>query len=163
AVFRAAGLDPATFHEVDPQGVPVYPYDSRRAWKGPHPGLPKTELTLDVAWWKGRVTRARLVYPWRTEARAQAPASFLPEVRTNGVGACQAIAVLFVTLLARHNWKQNRADRRGAWWVGFARLLMAAGAWIGWTHPVESEAMFQHFLTAAGDWLLSAFIIWAVY
>jgi serine/threonine-protein kinase len=44
-----------------------------------------------------------------------------------------------------------------------ARLLLAAIAWTGWTHPVEDEAMVSHFLGASEDWLLSAAIMWVVY
>jgi serine/threonine-protein kinase len=161
-VFRAAGLDLATFREIDPRGVPPNAFDQRRMWRGPHPRLPKTELLLDGAWWKGRVTRVRHTYPWMIQGTSGADptGSF---VRTATLGLLQLIGALFVSLMAWHNWRHNRADLRGAFRVAMARLLLAAIAWIGLTHPVEDEAMLANFLGASGDWLLSAAIMWVVY
>ena len=161
-VFRAAGLDIAAFREIDPRGAPPNAFDRRRMWSGPHPRLPRTELLMDIAWWKGRVTRARLTYPWmlRTEDSTASSGSF---VRTAIIACMQLFGTLFVVLLAWHNWRHNRADFQGAFRVALARLLLAAIAWIGWTHPVEDDAMLSNFLGASGDWLLSAAIIWLVY
>jgi predicted Ser/Thr protein kinase len=164
AVFRASGLDLTKFREIDPAGVPPNPFDSRRAWKGPHPKLPNTELRVDVAWWKGRITRARVYYPWSTDTvAAQPPQSLTARIRGNAIWVLQAIGAFFVILLARHNWKRNRADTQGAWRIAAARFLLGCVAWIGWTHPMDNESMIDHFLAAASDWLFSAAILWLLY
>jgi hypothetical protein len=54
ALFRAAGFDLGTFREVELVGLPKVPFDSVKAWKGPHPGLPGVELTVQTAMWQGR-------------------------------------------------------------------------------------------------------------
>jgi predicted Ser/Thr protein kinase len=165
AVFRAAGLDPAAFREIDPPGVPTYPFDARRAWKGPHPKLPNTELRLDVAWWKGRITRARLFYPWSADSVEEPAAATTSGARLRGaaIWVLEGIGAFFVILLARHNWKNSRADRQGARRIAIARFLLAGVTWIGWTHPIGTEAFLEQFLAASGDWLLSAAILWTVY
>ena len=57
-VFRAAGLDMAAFTETAPENLPTHPFDQRHAWKGPHPKIPQTELLVEIASWKGQITRA---------------------------------------------------------------------------------------------------------
>jgi hypothetical protein len=52
AVFRAAWLDMARFTETAPTLLPQSASDRVRAWKGPHPKLPNTELTVEIASWK---------------------------------------------------------------------------------------------------------------
>jgi serine/threonine-protein kinase len=164
AIFQAAGLDLASFPEIDPVGAPPNAFDHRQSWRGPHPVLPKTELRMDVAWWKGRVTRARVFYPWSLDAQTTPP---LPAAgaRTRGIviGIVEALGIFFVILLARHNWKHNRADITGAAIVATARLVLKAIAWAGWTHPLEGSSMFESFEGAAGDWLFSAAIMWVAY
>jgi serine/threonine-protein kinase len=164
SVFHAAGLDMNAFREIDPSGAPPNAFDARRTWRGPHPVLPKTELRLDVAWWKGRITRAKVYFPWSTDAAATVPPrTFTTWLRENAAWLLQGLGGFFVILLARRNWKRNRADVRGAWQVALTRLVLAAIAWVGWTHPVESDAVINNFFGAAGDWLVAAAIIWFVY
>jgi len=163
-VFRAARLDISTFREIDPRGVPPNVFDQRRMWRGPHPRLPNTELLIEIAWWKGRLTRFKHTYPWMLAAAESSTASGSTAsfVRTVAVEGMQLLGTLFVILLAWHNWRHNRADLQGAFRIAAARLILAAIAWMGWTHPVEN-AMISNFLGASGDWLLSAAIMWVVY
>src|SRR6185295_12439938 len=81
----------------------------------------------------------------------------------NALLILQAIGAFFAILLARHNWKQRRADTQGAWRIAAARFLLAGVAWAGATHPVDNDSMIPHFLAAASDWLLSAAIMWVIY
>jgi len=73
AVFRAAGFDLATFTETAPQELPKSAADQLRAWRGPHPVLPNTDMTLEIASWKGRITRARAAAPWAPSNPAASP------------------------------------------------------------------------------------------
>jgi serine/threonine-protein kinase len=52
---------------------------------------------------------------------------------------------------------------QGAWRVAAARFLLAGLAWAGTVHPVASDALLEQALAAAGDWLLSAAILFLVY
>ncbi len=164
AVFRAAGLDPANFREVDPAGAPPHPFDYRRAWRGSHPLLPHTELRVDIAWWKGRITQAHISYPWMIQtASAASQRGVSDTLRQAANWVLIGAGTFFGILLARQNWRRNRADVRGAFLVAGARLVLAAINWLGFTHPVEDAALLDNFLGAAGDWLLSAAIVWIVY
>jgi serine/threonine-protein kinase len=51
----------------------------------------------------------------------------------------------------------------GALRVAAASFLLAGLAWTGTFHPLASDASIEHALAAAGDWLLSAAILFLVY
>jgi serine/threonine-protein kinase len=161
-VFHAAGLDIAGFTEVQPRELPTAPADELRAWKGPHPKIPNTELTIEIASWRGRITRARVAPPWA------GPNPKPPAGPTANLGDIYGMAITFLVLLfallfARRNWKLGRVDRNGALRVAAARFVLALISWVGSVHAVASAEMFNLISRAAADWLLSAALLWVVY
>jgi predicted Ser/Thr protein kinase len=164
AVFRAAGFDIAAFTETAPQELPTGPADQLRAWKGPHPKIPKTELTIEIASWHGRITRARVAPPW-AKPNPKPPLQVSPVGRFRNIydDVLTALVLLFAILFARRNWKLGRVDRKGALRVASARFLLALLVWIGSVHAVADDAMVGLFDRAAADWLMSAAVIWLLY
>src|SRR3984957_1025356 len=140
AVFRAAGLDLKTFTETTPGLVPQHAADRLKAWKGPHPDIPDTELMVEIAMWKGRVTQVVVGFP---DPRAAEPArpelSFLASIRGNFLAATMAIAVFFAILLARRNWRKERVDKKGALRVAIACFVFGIGAGGGGGAPLFSR------------------------
>ncbi len=164
AVFRAAGLDMAGFTETAPQELPTSPADQVRAWKGPHPVIPKTEITVEIASWRGRITRARVAPPWaKPDPHPQTQSSAAGRFRNLYEDAVNLFGLVFAILFARRNWKLGRVDRKGAVRIAAARFLLAAVAWIGLVHAVPNDAMPRLFEGAAGDWLVSAVVIGLLY
>jgi serine/threonine-protein kinase len=163
-VFRAAGLEMARFTETTPEDVPVRPFDQRRAWRGPHPKIPNTQLLVEAASWKGQITHASvtIVKP-KTPANAVAGPTLLGRVRNAAIWSMQAVAAFFVVLLAVRNLRLRRTDLHGALRVAAACFLLAGVGWAGWVHPLASDALINHAMAAAGDWLLSAAILFLVY
>lgn len=161
AVFRAAWLDMARFTETAPTVLPQSASDRVRAWKGPHPKIPNTELTVEIASWKGRITRVQLLYPY-SRGGAQG-SSFLSKIRNYSLQFLIVVGSFFIALLARRNWKLERADRQGALRVAAAYFLFSMVAWTGVVHPVPNERMKDLFLNSAAQWLLWAAIIWIMY
>ena len=160
AVFRAAGLDMAAFAETSPAAVPHTPADQMRAWKGPHPVLPQTQLTVEMGSWKGRITFAKVLAPWDKPAgEKDVPESLLSRLVVYGL----FVLLGFAVLLARRNWKLSRADPQGARWVARARFLLAGVAWIGTVHAVADTRLLFLFFQATGDWVLGAGILWILY
>ena len=68
-----------------------------------------------------------------------------------------------MVLLAVRNLRLHRTDLQGAWRVAAARFLLAGVAWAGMVHPVAGDGLVEQALAAAGDWLLSAGILFLVY
>jgi hypothetical protein len=157
AVFRAAGLNLAVFSEISGTALPQNPADQLRAWKGPHPGIPKPELIVQIGSWKGRVTFVKVGSPWDQPAKAsQAQSSLLSRILFFAL----AIALFFTILLARRNWKLGRVDRRGALRLAVVRFALAMAVWICTVHGLPDGSMqFQ----STGDWLLSAALLWILY
>jgi serine/threonine-protein kinase len=161
-VFRAAGLDFANFTETTPQELPVAPADQVRAWKGPHPKVPNTELTVEIASWHGRITRTRVAPPWaKPNPRPKTGSS--TELSELYAIAITVIVLLSALVFARRNWKLGRIDRKGALRVAAARFSLAMVAWVGSVHAVPSTDMVGLISRAAADWLFSAAMLWLVY
>ena len=164
AVFRACGLDLARFTETAPQELPTTTADQLRAWKGPHPVLPNTELVVEFATFHGRVTRVRVAPPWaKPDPKPHAETSTAGQVRNIYADAISFVIFSFAILFARRNWNLGRVDRKGALRVAAARFLLGALAWLGAVHAVPNDAMTNLFEGGIADWLFSAALIWLLY
>jgi serine/threonine-protein kinase len=139
-VFHAAQLDFGKFAEATPQSKPIIVYDQLRAWKGPHPGIPGAELTVEIASWKGRVTSAKVLAPW-SAGRGTAPESnsFLSAIRYNLFAFLRVAVLLVAVVLAPRNWRLERADRRGAQRIAAAKFLLGMAGWICFAHLVPND------------------------
>ena len=162
-VFRAARLQMGAFTETAPLKVPALHFDQLRAWKGPHPRLPGTQLQLEAAWWRGRVTWVRMLYPRDQIPDPAAAPVGATRPRDIWIPAATALAVFFVVLMARRNWIRQRADRVGAFHIALASFLLQAAAWAGSFHFVAGKEMLGLFTQAAAQWLLGAAILWFAY
>ena len=158
AVFRAAGLDMAGFTEIAPTALPYTPADQLRARKGPHPGIPKINVTIHIASWKGRVTFVKLNFPWDKPADTAQSSHLI-----RWLFGSLAVGILFAVLLARRNWRLGRADRKGALRVGAARFGLALAVWFGAVHAVPNEGTLFMFFEGIGNWLLSGAFLWILY
>jgi serine/threonine-protein kinase len=163
-VFHAAGLNMARFTETKPETLPLRPFDQWHAWRGPHPKLPHTELVVEAASWKGQITSVSVaIRPLNVDAGAREGSTLLGRARSIAVWSMEAMASIFVFLMALRNLRLGRTDLHGALRVAAASFLLAGLAWTGTFHPLASDASIDHALAAAGDWLLSAAILFLVY
>jgi serine/threonine-protein kinase len=161
-VIRAAGFDPARLTEVAPVTVPPGPSDNFRAWQGPHPVIPGLHPRIEIAWWQGRVTSVKFVWPWTITGVAKVnpliadmQAFFLPAVSVTGM--------FFAILFARRNWSLQRADRRGAFIVGLVQFGLSITAWAASTHVAVSGAMADLFFNAVSSAIASGVILLVLY
>jgi hypothetical protein len=114
-MFEAADLDPKAFTPVAPQWTPRDFADATAAWEGLMPGREGQRIRIEAASFRNRLVSFQIVWPWTQSARPE-------EARRSGVQrATDAISVglwivlnLGAVLMARHNLRLNRADRRGA-------------------------------------------------
>jgi serine/threonine protein kinase len=143
AVFRAAGFDPARFNEVVPTTIPTAPTDVVRAWKGVHPAIPNLNLQVEMGWWKGKLTYVNFLWPWTTPAGSARTNPTIAKLQGLLLPVITAIGLLFAILLARRNWKRERADRHGAFMVGLTQFGLAALGWGAAVHVVASISMLE--------------------
>ncbi|HXM45583.1 MAG TPA: serine/threonine-protein kinase [Bryobacteraceae bacterium] len=154
AVFRAAGLDMASFAEIPATFVPAGASSEAHSWKGPHPRIPGLSLTVDLALWKGRVTQLAIRFDWpKAAAATETSGSLASRIRGIVLLSLSALGLLSVVLLARRNWKLGHIDRKGALRIGIARCLLGLVTWIGTVHPVPDESMIPFFFANCAAWL----------
>jgi hypothetical protein len=165
-VFRAAGLDMAAFTAVAPTLEPARASDEIKAWKGRHPTFPKMDMTVEIAWWKGRISQVAVNYPWSArgnDGAGTAGQSWVVKARDIFIETATTVAVFFMVLLARRNWKRGRSDRKGALRVAVAQVVLLFVHWTGDVHPVDDNRMLGLFFSDFGIWLLAGAVVWLLY
>jgi serine/threonine protein kinase len=163
AVFRAAGLDRNSFTETAPQMLPRHAADQVNAWKGAHPKIPDTPLTVEIATWKGRITDVRVEFPPSGVVPAAGSSLLVRKLRGVFILASLGAAGFFGILLARRNWKKERVDKKGALRIGIAMFVFGIIVWAGMMHPIPSDDMFNLFFAIAGEALSTAGMVWLLY
>jgi serine/threonine-protein kinase len=163
AVFRAADLDLAAFAEIAPTALPASPFDRRQAWQGPHPVIPNTQVTVEIAWWKGRVVRVHLSFPYMRDASRGVNAISSVSVVGTGSKILLWVGCFLVLLLAVRNWKLQRADHQGAWRIAVACFLLHAVAWVGRVHGANFDDLVDMGLSETAAALLAAVMLGLMY
>jgi hypothetical protein len=136
-LFHQASLDLNRFTPVDPRWTPRNYASVRAAWEGPHPEHPGVTMRVEAASYRGRPVSFRLIGPWTRPSRD-------PE----GLAGAEAGQLVFEGLLlffliggalvARHNLRAGRGDRRGAIRIGAAVIVLQAAMWVLGAHHVAS-------------------------
>jgi predicted Ser/Thr protein kinase len=162
AFFAAAGLNPARFTSAPPQWTPAVASDTRAAWTGAWPAAPEIPIRIEAAAWRGKPVSFRIIQPWTR------PVTMESQRVGENAGHFTVIAVFLsvlavACLLARHNFKANRGDRRGAarlaymvLWIGMLRLLFQM-------RHVASMNELNNLIDAMGLSLFLAAGIWTLY
>jgi len=164
AVFGAAGLDLNGFQEIATTRQPLTLFDEYRAYKGKHPQMPDVDLEVEIASYRGQITHAEVFGPWSNQDSRGGSA--LPEwtqLRDLVMFLALAALSIYAFLLARRNWRLERADRRGALKVAIARFAVGIGYWAAVVHAVPDMEMLDYFATACSFSLLNAAAIWVLY
>jgi serine/threonine-protein kinase len=163
-VFAATGLDPSRFAPTDPTWMPLAMADARAAWTGTRASAPDAPLRLEAAAWRGSIVFARVIGPWARPERQQAAA------RSAGQTANDVIAIgilllvgIGAALLARHNLRLDRADRRGAARLGAFSAVLAAIGWALQADHVAGTAEVAIVILGAGVALFSGGAVWLLY
>jgi hypothetical protein len=163
AVFRAAGLDAARFRETAPDRLSRPHALQIRAWKGPHPSLPHTELTVEIGLAKGHVTWAQVRFPWEKPAALPPRTSFPAKVVERMVVCVYVIGLLLATYLAVRNWKLGKTDRKTGFRLAAAFVILNLVTWIGRVHIVPDSSMLSLLYSHFGIGLVYAATLWILY
>jgi len=115
-LFDAAGLDITQFKPVEPEWTPASFADTRSAWTGPLPGVPGGTLRIEAAGYRGKPVSFLRVAPWTKGTRQVSTIEEKSRVTLSQAVATLTIFAMLVAaaLVARHNVRKGRGDRRGA-------------------------------------------------
>jgi hypothetical protein len=164
-LFRAAGLTQASFVPAASEWAPKDFADTRVAWEGPSPENSDVRLRIEAASYRGRISSMYLVGPW-ARPRAQQPLAQSPTDRIFQLFArilWWTVLVLSM-LLARHNLRSNRADRRSAArLVGFSLIVQVVAWMVGGHHRSAAAEEINSFFRVFGNMLLNSGVLWVLY
>jgi tRNA A-37 threonylcarbamoyl transferase component Bud32 len=165
ALFDLADLPQADFQPVDPHWIPREYADERMAWEGPLPGLPEQRLRVEAAAHNGKIVFFQMIHPWTQPARMrETPRSGGEKLAQTVVGVALILVLGAAVLVARHNLRKGRGDRRGAVRISSVVLVCSLLAFLtGSTHYADVATEVERFFTAAGETLLSAGMLWLLY
>lgn len=143
-LFKAAGLDVASFVAGPSEWLPSVFADTRLAWKGSWPETPDIPLRIEAASYRGKPVWFEVVRPWSRPARVQVfEASRSERLVTNLNIALVAAALGGALFVARRSFRAGRADTRGALRVSAAAFLLTLANWACRAH---------HRASAQGEW-----------
>jgi serine/threonine-protein kinase len=134
AVLAQAGIDPEQVEPVTPVKSPEVPCDTIEAWRwlrpppehgpaGPVPPAMEGETIVQAGWFGDRLTYFEVIEPWNAPRKQvdEGTGSAVLDILGPAIFAGLFLGGL---LLARHNLRQGRSDRHGAF--RFALILVAA-------------------------------------
>lgn len=137
-VLKEAGLDAATFEQVDPQWAPSEAFDERRAFSGKYPGDSDIAIRVEAATYRGKLVNFEIVEPWTKPAMAAAgPPS-------DAFWFSVIISVIYFAILFGSAWlavknvRRGRSDLKGALRVAIFLFSARMVIWVFETHHVAS-------------------------
>jgi hypothetical protein len=163
-LFVAMGLDMAAFTPTEPAWTPANYADTRAAWLGPLPGVPGEHLRIEGAGYRGKPVSFMRVSPWTRGSRQVATIAERTKVSWASALATLAIFFVFVTagLIARHNLRKGRSDRRGAFQLAAFVSIVALFVWLlNAKHIADPNVEMGRFFTGQPLW--AAGLLWLLY
>jgi serine/threonine-protein kinase len=164
-LFNEAGLDASTFKPVEPVWVSPHPFDAQAAWEGIYPGQPDTKIRIEAATFRGRPVYFQLVNPWKQPMRQEEQPTPTPErILQAAVIVVFMVILVGAALLARHNLRLGRGDRKGAMRLAGFVFILTNITWLFGAHHVPSiNGEFAGFMEALSFSLLVGCMLWLVY
>ena len=128
-ILQLADLDITKLKPATPLWTPRIYADERVAWEGPMPGWPEQQVRVEAAAYRGRLVSLKMVSPWtQPERMREAPRTRTERIVQPFIAIVVLIVLGVAALVARHNLRKGRGDRRGAlriWAVIFAAIFAA--------------------------------------
>jgi predicted Ser/Thr protein kinase len=149
---------------VPPFRTPTAAYDEIHAFEAVTAGAMKIPIKIQYSAHRGYLTSLHVQYPWTTIPPAQLQTKPLSTRLREGflVGA-MLVFFFYCFTLAWRNWKGGRADRKGAFTLAAAYLILQIVAYLGTLHVTYEVYMIYFFVNALSDMLTSSAMIFLLY
>ncbi len=164
-ILQLADLDITKLKPATPLWTPRTYADERVAWEGPMPGWPEQQVRVEAAAYRGRLVSLQMVSSWTQPAlMRETPRTRSQRIVEPFIATVVLIVLGVAALVARHNLRKGRGDRRGAlriWAVIFAAIF---GAWLlSAKHVIDVNVELGRLFVALGWSLFSAGAVWLLY
>ncbi len=163
-LFDAAGLDMKAFTSAEPEWTPALYADTRAAWTGAQPGLDNVPLRIEAAAYRGKPVYFQQIAPWTTPTRMASTIAERSQVKWFSAIVQIVVLCMFLAagLIARHNLKKGRGDRRGAFQIAAFVSLAAVGVWLlDSKHVADPSREMSRFFDGQPLW--AAGLLWLLY
>ena len=163
-LLELAGSDPGTLRSVEPAWFPSVFADQQVAWEAVPTSTNATPTRVEAAFLRGRPVAFRRIEPW---TRPRGP-DLQPPSAAQWMGEAMIVAWLLASmaggaLLARHNIRLGRGDRRGAFRLAATVVVAESLYWLLRAHHVAGFEEIDRFLSRAGQSLLFGGLVWIFY
>ncbi|HEX8174550.1 MAG TPA: protein kinase [Pyrinomonadaceae bacterium] len=165
AFFRESGLDIANFKQVAPKWTPPRHAEERAAWEGVLPGESPIPIRIEAGSFRGRPTYFELVFPWdQPFLQIEPPRNSSDKIINSLVFGSIIVAMVAGALLAWHNLRLGRGDRRGATRLALFVFIVSSLNWVTGNHHVaELGPEFNSFMNGLGATLVFMGLSWVMY
>lgn len=163
-LFKQAGFDYSQFQEVPPSYAPSVAFDSRRAWSAAYPGLPDTQVTVELATWRGQPTSFITRWPWtKPPGTAEEPWGAFELTLATLTYAFLATGLFCALFFARRSLRSGRADRAGASRLALSAYVLFAIFSLSQIHLVPSFDMVSLLFENLSVGLALVALLWLAY
>jgi hypothetical protein len=165
ALFTEAGLNITAFTPVASEWLPPVYADRRAAWQGVYADHPDIPIRIEAAAQGGQLVYFQVVPPWGQPVRQEELWS-TPNRRAAGfiLATLFFIALIAGVLLARHNLRLGRGDRKGSFKLAlFIFLATLTGEAIGADHVPTLGGELTVMYKAVGWSLFASVFLWILY
>jgi serine/threonine-protein kinase len=164
-LFAEAGLEIAKFNQVTPKWTPPRYAAERAAWEGLLPGEPPVPIRIEAGSYRGRPTYFEIVFPWdQPFLQIEPPRNSSDKIINSLIFSSIIVAMVAGVLLAWHNLRLGRGDRRGAMRLALFIFVISAINWLTGTHHVaEIGPEFNNFMEGLATALVFMGLCWVMY
>ena len=153
SLFAAAKLNLEDFTPDEPQLSPSSRAYQQVAWQGTYPDAPEIPIRIEAAFFRGRTVAFRILEPWNEPAGQGGVNSgwvrseeVVPDARARfALVGFQLLFMLTLALLARHNLRAGRGDRKLAFRLACFFFAAVVLQWIFGTHHVPELSQVEVF------------------
>jgi serine/threonine-protein kinase len=163
-LFDAAELDLAAFTPAEPEWTPLLYADTRAAWTGLVPGAPGQALRVEAAAYRGKPVYFYQAAPWTTPTRMAR--TIAERARITWASATGTLAIFSIIvaagLIARHNLRKGRGDRRGAFQLAaFVSIVAFIVGLLTDKHVADPNTEMNRLFVTQPLW--GAGLLWVLY
>ncbi len=150
-LLAAAGFEPSSLRPTEPRWLPPTHADQRAAWEGTYLEASEIPIRIEAAAYRGRPVAFRILEPWSEPVGLSSEGwNQASDVVPSASGRIAHVALHFLLIFtlvgfALRNWRLGRSDRKRAFRLAAALLVLMMTHWLLAAHHVPDGSQLQIF------------------